>query len=304
MSEKQPLKVVAGTPDSPLIIGDIEIPCYVLEDGTRVLSRGGILKAIGRVGKAKGGRQYDKEFRTPVFLTANNLKPFIPEGLLENSTQIVFRRGAQNLIGYRAEFLPKVCEVFLDARDAGKLHPNQVHIAEACKILHRAFATVGIIALVDEVTGYQEIRDRKALQDILDKYLLAERAKWAKRFPDSFYKEIFRLRGWQWQGMKVNRPQVVGHYTNDIIWDRLAPGVRAELEEINPKDSSGKRVAKHHQWLTEDIGHTALQQHLIGVTVLMNSVVESTPPDRSWNEFKRRLQRVFPKVNTNLELFD
>ena len=89
--------------------------------------------------------------------------------------------------------------------------------------------------LLTKQTGYQEIRDRGALNRILDKYLLTERAKWAKRFPDEFYKEIFRLRGWAWQGMKVNRPQMVGHYTNDIVWDRLAPGVREELERLNPR---------------------------------------------------------------------
>ena len=96
----------------------------------------------------------------------------------------------------------------------------------------RGLAMVGIVALVDEATSYQKIRDRKALNRILDKYLLAEHAKWAKRFPDEFYMEIFRLRRWQWQGMKVNRPSVVGKYTNDFVWDRLAPGVREELGYI------------------------------------------------------------------------
>ena len=46
----KPLKVIAGAPDRPLVIGDIEIPCYVLEDKTRVLSQRGFLKAIGRSG--------------------------------------------------------------------------------------------------------------------------------------------------------------------------------------------------------------------------------------------------------------
>ena len=129
---------------------------------------------------------------------------------------------------------------------------------------------------------------------------LADHAKWAKRFPDEFYQEIFRLRGWQWQGMRVNRPQVVGHYTNDIVWDRLAPRVREELEQLNPKTEKGTRRVKHHQWLTYDIGHPALQKHLTGVIALMKSVRSS--PHKAWTEFQRRLQRVFPKVNTNLEL--
>jgi hypothetical protein len=67
--------------------------------------------------------------------------------------------------------------------------------------------------------------DRLALQAILDKYLRKEFAAWAKQFPDDFYREIFRLRNWTWRGIKVNRPQVVARYTNDLVYARLAPGV-------------------------------------------------------------------------------
>ena len=74
-----------------------------------------------------------------------------------------------------------------------------------CEILAPALARVGIIALIDEATGYQEIRDRQALQQILDKYLLKEYAAWAKRFPDEFYKQIFKLRGWEWRGKLEKR---------------------------------------------------------------------------------------------------
>ena len=41
------LKVIAGAPDKPLIIGGVEIPCYVLEGETRVLSQRGLQTAIG-----------------------------------------------------------------------------------------------------------------------------------------------------------------------------------------------------------------------------------------------------------------
>ena len=121
----------------------------------------------------------------------------------------------------------------------GNIGVRQKKIAAKAKVLMRALAHVGIIALVDEATGYQEIRDREALQAILDKHLLADRAKWSKRFPDDFYKQMFRLRGWEWQGMKVNRPSVVGRYTNDFVWDRMAPGIRKELERLNPKTDKG-----------------------------------------------------------------
>jgi hypothetical protein len=154
----------------------------------------------------------------------------------------------------------------------------------------RGLAHIGIIALVDEATGYQEVRDRLALQAILDKYLAKEFAAWAKRFPDEFYYQMFRLKNWQWKGMKVNRPSVVGHYTNDIVYQRLAPGILEELQGRNPPDEKGHRRAKHHQWLTIDIGHPALAQHLHAVIALMRA-------SSTWDQFQRSLQRAFPKKN-------
>ena len=90
----------------------------------------------------------------------------------------------------------------------------------------------------------------------------------------------------------MNRPQVVAHYTNNFIWDRIAPGVREELDRLNPIVEKGLREAKHHQWLTHDIGHPVLQKHLIGVIALMKSV----RTEHGWNECIRRVQRVYPKV--------
>jgi hypothetical protein len=154
-------------------------------------------------------------------------------------------------------------------------------------MLTRGLAHVGIIALVDEATGYQDVRDRLALQAILDAYLRKELAAWAKRFPEEFYRQIFRLRDWQWKGMKVNRPQIVAKYTNDLVYERLAPGILDELQRRNPKDEKGQRQAKHHQWLT-DVGHPALAQHLHAVIGFMRASAR-------WDQFYRLLQRAFPK---------
>ena len=135
-------------------------------------------------------------------------------------------------------------------------------------IIIRALAHVGIIALIDEATGYQEVRDRHALQEILDKYLRKEFAAWAKCFPEEFYRHIFRLRHWEWKGMKVNRPQIVAHYTKDLIYARLAPGILKELETRNPKDEKGYRKAPFYWWLTEDVGHPKLHSFSLACLVL------------------------------------
>lgn len=281
-----------GSPDKPLKLGDAEIACYVLEDGTRVLARAGFVRAIGRTGKAKGGREYDDEFQTPVFLSADNLKPFITSDLAANSAPIIFKYNKTKLIGYKAEFLPQVCEVYLDAKDAGVLRPNQLHIAEACKALHRSFAKIGIIGLVDEITGFQDFRGRDALQAFLDRFLRAELAAWVKTFPDEFFQELFRLKKWQWKGT-TRRPQVVGKYINDLIYQRLGPGVLEELKKRNPTNTKGRRKNKHFQWLTEDIGNPALAQHMYATIGFMRASTD-------WDSFKAVFYRAFPKKGEQL----
>lgn len=289
-----------ATHEGLLRIGKFEIPCAVLADNTRVLSRIGFLRAIGRTGKAKGGRRYDEEFQLPVFLTAENLKQFIGNDLIENSKSIPYRplAGGSLVIGYRWELLPSVCHVFMDAKEAGVLRANQLHIAETCKILSRGFSLVGLTALIDEATGFQEVRDRHALEAILDQFLRAEHAKWAKRFPEEFYREIFRLNKWTWRGMRVNRPQVVAHYTKDVVYSRITPDLLDKLESLNPKDETGRRPVKHFQWLTDEIGIPALTQHIHAATALMRA-------SDTWKEFKVLLDRALPRKTklSDLPLF-
>lgn len=131
---------------------------FVLDDETRVLSRASFVRAIGRTGKVKGGRQFDDEFQTPVFLSADNLKPFFPSNLDENSKPILFQHNGKEMIGYKAELLADVCDIFADADKADALHKNQQHIADACRLLARGLTRVGIVGLVDEATGYQRFR--------------------------------------------------------------------------------------------------------------------------------------------------
>lgn len=285
-----------ATHEGTLHIGRTPISCAVLENGQRVLTQSGFMRALGRARQAKGRQHYDADVNMPAFLTAKNLKPFVSKDLEVTSSQIEFRtaRGAK-AFGYPAELLPKVCDVFLDADEANALTHGQKHIAAQARILIRGLAHIGILALVDEATGYQEVRDRLALQAILDRFLRKELAAWAKRFPDEFYQQIFRLRGWDWRGMQVNRPQVVANYSNDFVYERLAPGILKELEARNPRDDRGNRKARHHQWLTEDVGHPALAQHLYAVIGFMRVAT-------SWEQFKWMLNRAFPRNRATLEL--
>lgn len=282
-----------------LRIGAVEIPCAVLKDGRRVLSGTGIANALG--GRSGSAKRLKTEvaaegFHIPVFLASRSLLPFISDDLLDGPLkQVIYKAGGTEVVGYAAEALPEICNIWLQARQEKRLNSQQGDRAQAAEIVMRGLAELGIVALVDEATGYQDTRDRDALQAILDKYLQKEFAAWAKRFPDSFYREIFRLRGWSWNAMSVARPGVVGKYTNDIVYERLAPGILEELKARNPRGDDGGRARKHHQYLTDDIGHPALAQHLHAVIGLMRA-------SATWNQFKTMLDRAFPKKGTQLDL--
>jgi hypothetical protein len=278
-----------------LRIAGQELQCYVLDDETRVLSRASFVRAMGRTGKVKGGRRFDAEFQTPVFLTADNLKPFWPNGLAENSIPIPFTYGGQEMIGYRAELLPDVCDVFQDAERAGKLHKNQIHIAEACRVLSRGLTRVGIIGLVDEATGYQRERAANALAEILEAFIAKELRPWIRTFPDEFYEHLFRLRGLEFPQDTVKRPQYFGHLTNDIVYRRLAPGVLQELQRVIPKTPSGRRRHPFTRKLTEEIGHPRLREHLSNVVTVMKLSTD-------YEDFIAKLDRTHPRYGENLEL--
>jgi hypothetical protein len=278
-----------------LPVGNAIVPCAVLEDGTRLLNQGGFLKAIGRSRTPKAGSGATVAER-PAFLSAKNLSPFYDAELVASTTPIRYRdSGGRIAYGYRAELLPRVCEVFLSAREAGALTHGQVHIARECEIILRGLARVGIIALVDEATGYQDMRAKDALAKILEQFIAKELRQWVKTFPDDFYKELFRLRKLAYPPNNGLKPQYIGKLTNDLVYARLAPGVLEELKRMTPRDEKGRAKHRYHQQLTEEIGHPRLREHLGGVVVAMKL-------SKTWAEFVDKLDRVYPKFGHSFNL--
>lgn len=275
-------------------VGDSNISCAVLEDGTRVLTQSDMMRALGRARQAKGRGFYDADVNLPAFLTAKNLKPFISNELYVTSSQIEFKLpSGQRAFGYKAEMLPQVCEVYLRARDAGALVSSQRHIALRADILMRGLAHVGIVALVDEATGYQRDRAADALANILEKFIAKELQPWVHTFPDIYYQELFRLRGLDFPRDTVKRPQYFGHLTNDIVYKRLAPGVREELDKATPKTPSGRRKHHMHRKLTPDMGHPKLREHLASVTTVMRL-------SNDYDDFLGKLDRIHPRYDETL----
>lgn len=276
-----------------LKIGEFEIECAVLEDGTRVLNRANVVKSLGRTGKVKGGREYDDDFKVPVFLNANNLKPFINDEILLNSSPIMYSANGKKHIGYKATSLPEFCDVFIKAKEANALVKNQEHIYTQAIKLISAFAKVGIIALVDEATGFQ--KQKNEYQKILDLYLAKELRPWVMTFDENYYKQLYRLLGWNWDAFKnskKNHPQYIGRLTNRLVYEKLAPGILDALKKANPTNSKGNRRNRHHQHLSENHGYRELLRLVSAITILMEQF-----PDGDLTSAIQKIDARFPSFS-------
>ncbi|MBU3592915.1 P63C domain-containing protein [Polynucleobacter sp. 71A-WALBACH] len=279
---------ISASHSGNIVIGGASIPCAVLEDGRRVVWQREVVGLL--TGNKKGGLGR--------YLSPANLEPYAPEKFKSggfDETAISFEINGRKAHGFEAEDIVEICRMYMNARRANALLPSQIHLAAQAEIIVLSLAKVGITALIDEATGYQEIRDRKALQSLLDAYLKKEHAAWAKRFPDEFYREMFRLKDWVYPTVSGGKPGVVGRYTNDLVYERLAPGLLDELEHRNPKNESGYRKAKHHQWMTDDIGHPALATHIHSVMGLMRA-------SDTWDQFMTMMNRSFVKKGDQIPL--
>jgi hypothetical protein len=273
-------KIVGAKPNLPIAlysgvlpIGGVELDCAVLEDGTRVLSERAVHRAFG---SKRGGSHWLRVkanpdgANLPSFLSANNLAEFISPDLgaaLIEPVRYQIGLGGMVANGIKAELLPDICGVWLAARRDDKLLPSQEHLAKQSEILMQAFAKVGIVALVDEATGYQLDRKHDALRLLLNKYIAEGLQKWLHTFPDSFFAELDRLYGNPKTSAK-SRPQYYGHFINRYVYDPIENGyVKAELDRLNITDE-GKRRARFHQWLNDD-GRTILTRQIGRVEGIM-----------------------------------
>lgn len=292
MSESKALKVIAGAPDRPLVIGDIEIPCYVLEGEQRVLSESGLFHGLGaKRGGSSGGADM------PRIMASKAISPFVSNELAAVLTSpIEFQppRGGRTAYGYPAEVLEGIIDVILEARQAGALPERYAHIVQRAHVLNRGLRRIGIIGLIDEATGYQRIREERALATILEKFIAKELQPWTRTFPYEFYELLYKLRGWPGPDGNKRTPQV-GKDTNDIVYERLAPGVLDELRRLTPKTPAGNRSHRFFQWFTPDHGHPKLKEHLAAVMALMRAAP-------NWTVFRRLLNRAFPKLNETIPL--
>jgi hypothetical protein len=274
--------------DGVLELSDnISIDCYVLENGTRILSGRGLQEALKMVdidedSKPTSGTRLNR------YLNQKSLQPFIyGEKDLDHFNPLICYQGNKKIHGFEASILIDICDVFLQARKEINLSIRQKIIADQCEILVRSFAKVGLIALIDESTGYQYDREKKELQTILKALVSDEILEYQQQFQLSFYREIFRLWEIPFTPQNIKRkPQFIGHLTNRYVYQNLPKGlfVLDKLKSKTPKTKGGNFKYRLHQSLTEDNGREALKKVLYSVEAIASISNSKKDFERLMNE--------------------
>lgn len=297
-SQSSPGSLPRATHQGRIELGGLTLDCYVLEDGRRVFHKRGMAKALGL--KSAGGNAFMKTISRKGI--GSNISPKLREKI-ENP--ITFKPLVQDLgHGYEADVLADVAKAIVEAKEAGNLTTAQEAFAAQAQILLNAFAKVGVVALIDEATGYQELRDPGALRLLVQQYIEEEKREWEKQFPDAYYDELNRLYGSKRmtqtsRGAVIqNRPQHFAKFTRTYVYHPLENGaVLEELDRLNPIQSSGNRRARFHQHLTLGYGIEKLKRQVQEVQTLV--AVSDTV-----NQFKRLFHKRFPEQGAQLELLD
>ncbi|HYG15913.1 MAG TPA: P63C domain-containing protein [Bacteroidia bacterium] len=273
-----------------LTIGAATIPCYVLDTGERVMALKGVVVALMAI---EGGQLAE-------YLKVKSLQPFLPTDLTpqENNTVpalIKFDTGTEGFtkhaIGVPVEKFMDICAAYSTALQESS-NPNsgisltarQIEIALRANAFLRASAKTGIIALVDEATGYQYQRPLDALQFKMKLFLEDEMRKWEKTFPDELWKEFGRLT--KWNGTVHSRPKYWGKLVMELVYDYLDPDVAQWLKTNAPKPSTG---VNYHQWLSGQYGLKKLIEHIWMVVGMASACT-------TMSELRRKMAEKYGRV--------
>jgi len=253
------------------------IAVYVLDDGRRIISRTG---ATNFLTNEKGGGNLES------YVGVQALQKYIPANLPGMMVEFVLPEVVNKTVkGMEAETFVDICQAYVDAWRAGDLQKSesQTEIAIRAVMFLAACAKVGIIALIDEATGFQYERPLDALQVKLKLFLLEEMRKWEKTFPDELWEHFGRLTNWT--GGVNSRPKYWGKLVMELVYEYLDPDVAEWLRNNAPRPIHGQN---YHLWLTEQYGLKRLIEHIWKVIGVASTC-------ETMDELRRKMEQFYGK---------
>jgi hypothetical protein len=262
-------------------LGGKELDCYVLDNGDRVISLSGAVRALTGTDSGNLGN----------YTNVEGLKSFLNQDIVAGGIKPFSIPGNPNPgRGLTAETFLDICNAYVAAFEAGTLKTDrQKGTAITCAVLLSSCAKVGLIALIDEATGHQYERAEDALQVKLRAFIAEELRAWEKIFPDELWGEFGRLT--HWQGALHNRPKWWGKLVIELIYDTLDPDVAEYLKSHKPAPD-----VRWHQQLTENYGVRQLVSRCY-------EIVGMAKPCRELRELRQKVAEHYGKKPVQFLLY-
>ncbi len=273
---EMPEAVSQGT----ITIGDTVIDVYVLKDRRRLVSKRAMARALGL--KSEGGNAFSKT------LNGKTIGSKIPPELREKiENHLVFKPlSGDPAHGYEATVLIELCDFLMQIR--ADLLGSQAFLAEQAETIIRAAAKLGIIALIDEATGFIDDKRREEYRELWQTFLREEAAQWEKDvFPNDLFDIMYKLYGLKRLDPKSSKhPKFFAKFLRKYVYEPLANSRGAILRELDLKNpvvyASGGRRYKMFQFLSEEVGLPELRKHIWKTVGIGLSVGTREQFDRSF----------------------
>lgn len=183
-----------------------------------------------------------------------------------------------------------MCQEYVDSLGKGLLLKTQMHLAVQASRMLCAFAKVGIIALVDEATGYQAQRAACELSFAYRAILLESQRDWDLMWPAECVVALCSLHGVRYIGGSY--PHFLASTFDRLYRAILGDAVVDELKRRNPEPKFG---TNHHQWLTPE-AREVVRRNIDIVTLLARQ-------SGSKDEFWARIDNQFRDESLQLGLY-
>lgn len=270
-----------------LPIGDIKVEVYVLRDRRRLVAKRAMAKALGL--KSDGGNAFTKT------LNGKMIGSKIPPELRQKiESPIIFKPLIGDPAhGFEASVLIELCDFLMEIRD--DLLGSQAFLARQAETIMRAAAKIGIIALIDEATGFIEDKRREEYRELWQDFVREEARKWDKaEFPDDLFNLIYKLYGFKRLNPKsTQHPKFFPKFIRKYVYTPLAHSKGAILDELDLKNpvvyANGNRRYKMFQFLTEEVGLPSLRKHLWKTVGIGDSV-------HTKEQFDKAFYTAFPEA--------
>lgn len=193
--------------------------------------------------------------------------------------------------------ITKFCKAVGEARRAQKIAGAAfLEYAESCERFLAAAADLGLVALIDEATGYIREKQKHEYRDLFRDFIRAQMRDWEKEFPDEFFDGIYKIYNLR-REPKKNHPQFFAKFIRKYVYHPLADSHGVILSMLDDKNPVVGKSRKHklHQFLDETVGLTKLRAHVWKVVGILSSVNTKAG-------FQKGFRNAFPRAFDQMDL--